>query len=96
MPFNHLLYDSFICCGIRDANILLRMFASIIVEHCSVTFCFCNVGSALGIKVVLARLAWVKKYSFCFEPLKEIWRTNVIYPLNLLVKFSSEPCKEGY
>lgn len=75
--------------GIRDANIMLKMFTSIAVEY-SVGFCLCNVVSALGIKVVLVGLAWVEMYPFSFQPLKATWSTNVIYPLNLFVKFASE------
>lgn len=61
---------------------MLRIFTSVVVE-CSVAFCSCNVVSALGSKVVLAGLAWIRKYPF-FQPLKAIWRINVIYPLSLL------------
>lgn len=49
---------------------MLRMLTSVVVE-CSVTFCSCNVVSALGSKVVLAGLPWVRKYPF-FQPLKAI------------------------
>lgn len=49
---------------------MLRMLTSVVVE-CSVTFCSCNVVSALGSKIVLAGLAWVRKYPF-FQPLKAI------------------------